>query len=134
MNQQGLVVDPDLFQHKLEKGGGAMLALASLTKTTGGVILASLCEEPLGFGREIAECLPLMANKAISRRHFELKMVAGDIFIRDVGSTNGTWVYDHWNLEFTKVTWEWMPLYRGDTIYLGAPDTSADLRLLVTEC
>jgi len=56
-----------------------------------GTVLASAAGGRLVLGRS-SGCQLVFADDTVSRRHAELRMVDGRWIIRDLGSSNGTWV------------------------------------------
>ena len=51
-----------------------------------------LRHEPLIVGRSSPACVQIPDDVALSHEHFALIPSAGGILLRDLGSTNGTWV------------------------------------------
>ena len=49
----------------------------------------NMAEEPLTIGR-LSDCDVVLNDDSVSRRHAELRRQGGDIFLVDLGSTNGT--------------------------------------------
>ena len=115
MYQQGLVVDPDIFQHKLEKGGDAMFYLASLVGSRRGCI--SLDDTVMvGRASDNVDVRRLMDEKLlVSRIHSQVKVSDGRVYIRDLSSRNGTFV----NGAEVPVG-KWVRLYPDDVISLGS--------------
>jgi len=56
-----------------------------------GTVLASAAGGRLVLGRS-SRCQLVFADDTVSRRHAELRMVDGRWILRDLGSSNGTWV------------------------------------------
>ena len=56
-----------------------------------GTVLASATGGRLVLGRS-SGCQLVFADDTVSRRHAELRMVHGRWILRDLGSSNGTWV------------------------------------------
>ena len=56
-----------------------------------GTVLASAAGGRLVLGRS-SGCQLVFADDTVSRRHAELRMVDGRWILRDLGSSNGTWV------------------------------------------
>ncbi len=64
-------------------------------------------------GRDPAACQLHDADATLSRRHAEIYVENGTVFVRDLGSANGTWV------DGTHLGHEPMPLHAGSQVWLG---------------
>jgi hypothetical protein len=73
--------------------------------------LESLTAGRLLLGRSSA-CQLVFADDTVSRRHAELRLVEGRWMLRDLGSSNGTWVNGRRVLE--------AEVAAGDEVHLGA--------------
>lgn len=67
--------------------------------------------QPFTVGREVDNTLCL-ANPTISRRHAELMLIENDLFVRDLGSRNGTFLNGRRVVSFDR-------LCPGDTLQFG---------------
>lgn len=70
-----------------------------------------LYSESSGIGRDPAQEVPLSSDGTASRRHARVLYSNGSWFVRDEGSSNGTWV--------NGVRISEQPLFPGDTIRVG---------------
>ncbi len=64
-------------------------------------------------GRDPAACQLHDADATLSRRHAEIYVENGTVFVRDLGSANGTWV------DGTHLGHDPVPLHAGSQIWLG---------------
>jgi hypothetical protein len=92
-------------------GGPAVAAFPQLRSASGDVIPIS--DAPLVVGRDAGLGLSLVGESTVSRRHAEVVQRGGAAYVKDLGSTNGTFVNG------SKVQGE-VALRPGDEVQFGA--------------
>ena len=72
------------------------------------------------IGRDTAVCSLASTAASVSRRHAEVMLYEGQLWIRDLGSSNGTWINGH------PVGGQAVAVKPGDVIYIGQMPLGAE--------
>ncbi len=70
-------------------------------------------------GRDPAIAELLGSHESVSRRHAELYLQQGQVWVRDLGSSNGTWI------DGQPVGFDWVPIRNGAQVFIGQAPLTA---------